>query len=162
MSARAKKPKPLETVLMVVPPKAGSNEVRRFKNARPVSLRSYNFEVDRIHACRWNSSPPWRRTLAQESRTPGATMADVRVSEELAKKFATEKDCDTPYQRWVRSEGLEIIGGHYVPNLRTVELNPWPRRGGRGVYINHDASRTSNDCYVCEIPPGMTLAPQRQ
>jgi oxalate decarboxylase/phosphoglucose isomerase-like protein (cupin superfamily) len=82
------------------------------------------------------------------------------VSEELAKKFATEKD--TPYLRWVREEGLDIIGAQYVPNLRTVELKPWPRRGGSGVYINHDASRTSNDCYVCTIPPGKKLAPQRQ
>ena len=79
-------------------------------------------------------------------------MADVKVSEELAKKFATEKD--TPYLRWVREEGLDIISAQYVPNLRTVDLKPWPRRGGNGVFINHDASRTSNDCYVCEIPPG--------
>ena len=50
----------------------------------------------------------------------------------------------------------------YVPNLHTVDLKPWARRGGRGVYLNHDASRTSNDCYVCEIPPGKQLAPQRQ
>ena len=55
-------------------------------------------------------------------------MADLKVSEELAKKFATEKDRDTPYQRWVRAEGLEIISGHYVANLRTIELNPWLRR----------------------------------
>src|SRR3989441_9512167 len=82
------------------------------------------------------------------------------VSEEFAKKFATEKD--TPYARWVRGEGLEIIGAHYVPNLHTVELKPWARRGGAGVYLNHDASRTSNDCYVCEIPAGGKLAPQRQ
>ena len=82
------------------------------------------------------------------------------VSEELAKKFATEKD--TPYLRWVRAEGLDVIGAQYVPNLRTVELKPWPRRGGSGVYINHDASRTSNDCYVCAIPPGKKLEPQRQ
>ena len=73
------------------------------------------------------------------------------VSEELAKKFATEKD--SPYTRFVRSEGLDIIGAHYVPNLHTVELKPWARRGGHGVFINHEASRTSNDCYVCEIPP---------
>src|SRR2546429_4517117 len=82
------------------------------------------------------------------------------VSDELAKKFATEKE--TPYTRWVRSEGLDIIGAHYVPNLHTVELKPWPRRGGYGVYVNHEASRTSNDCYVCEIPPGRKLEPQRQ
>ncbi len=49
-----------------------------------------------------------------------------------------------------------------MPNLRTVELKPWARRGGKGVYINHEASRTSNDCYVCEIPPGKKLAPHRQ
>jgi oxalate decarboxylase/phosphoglucose isomerase-like protein (cupin superfamily) len=77
---------------------------------------------------------------------------DAIVSEDLAQKFATEKD--TPYTRWVRDEGLDIISAHYVPDLRTVELRPWARRGGSGVYINHEASRTSNDCYVCEIPPG--------
>src|ERR687892_395016 len=82
------------------------------------------------------------------------------VSEELAKKFAAEKD--TPYTRWVRDEGLDIISAHYVPDLNTVELKPWARRGGRGVFINHEATRTSNDCYVCEIPAGGELAPQRQ
>jgi oxalate decarboxylase/phosphoglucose isomerase-like protein (cupin superfamily) len=82
------------------------------------------------------------------------------ASEDLAKKFATEKD--TPYLRWVRAEGLDIIGAHYVENLNTVGLKPWPRRGGKGVYVNHEASRTSNDCYVCEIPAGGELAPQRQ
>ena len=85
---------------------------------------------------------------------------EAKVSEEMAKKFATEKE--TPYTRWVRSEGLEIMSAMYVPNLHTVELKPWARRGGRGVFLNHDASRTSNDAYVCEIPPGKQLAPQRQ
>jgi oxalate decarboxylase/phosphoglucose isomerase-like protein (cupin superfamily) len=82
------------------------------------------------------------------------------VSEEFATKFAVEKE--TPYSRWVKSEGLDIISAQYVPNLRTVELKPWPRRGGTGVFINHDASRHSNDCYVCEIRPGGKLAPHRQ
>ena len=82
------------------------------------------------------------------------------VSEAMAQKFATEKE--TPYTRWVADEGLDIISAHYVPNLHTVDLKPWARRGGRGVYINHEASRTSNDCYVCEIPPGQKLEPQRQ
>lgn len=85
---------------------------------------------------------------------------DAIVSEELAKKFATERE--TPYTRWVAKEGLDIIGAFYVRSLHTVELKPWARRGGHGVFINHDASRTSNDCYVCEIPSGGKLAPQRQ
>lgn len=85
---------------------------------------------------------------------------DAVVSEAMAQKFATEKD--TPYTRWVRAEGLDIISAHFVPNLHTVELKPWPRREGRGVFMNHEASRTTNDCYVCEIPAGKKLAPQRQ
>ena len=86
--------------------------------------------------------------------------ATATVSDELAQKFATEKE--TPYTRWVKSEGLEIQSAMYQPNLHTIELKPWSRRGGRGVFLNHDASRTSNDAYVCEIPPGKQLAPQRQ
>src|SRR5213595_1556785 len=85
---------------------------------------------------------------------------DAIVSDDFAKKFAAEKE--TPYTRWVKSEGLDLISSTYVQNLNTVELKPWARRGGRGVFMNHEASRTSNDCYVCEIAPGKTLAPQRQ
>ena len=82
------------------------------------------------------------------------------VSDTIAAKFASEKA--TPYTRWIAQEGLDIIDAMYVPNLHAVELKPWARRGGKGVYLNHDASRTSNDCYVCEIAPGQQLAPQRQ
>jgi oxalate decarboxylase/phosphoglucose isomerase-like protein (cupin superfamily) len=82
------------------------------------------------------------------------------VSDAIAKKFETEKS--TPYTRWIAQEGLDIIDAMYVPDLHTLELKSWVRRGGSGVFLNHDASRTSNDCYVCEIPPGRQLAPQRQ
>jgi uncharacterized RmlC-like cupin family protein len=84
---------------------------------------------------------------------------DAIVKDSMAKKFETEKE--SPYTRWVASEGLDIIAAHYVPDLRTVDLKAWDRRGGRGVFVNHEASRTSNDCYVCEIPAGGELAPQR-
>ena len=83
---------------------------------------------------------------------------DAIVAQELADKFKTEKE--QPYLRYVRGEGLDVIGAQYVPNLRTVELKPWPRRNGKGVFINHEASRTSNDCYVCEIAPGGKLEPR--
>ena len=85
---------------------------------------------------------------------------NAQVSDITAKKFETEKD--TPYARWIATEGLDIVDAMYVPNLHDIALKPWARRAGSGVYLNHDASRTSNDCYVCEIPPGKQLAPQRQ
>jgi oxalate decarboxylase/phosphoglucose isomerase-like protein (cupin superfamily) len=89
-----------------------------------------------------------------------AHRSDTVVSDDLAQKFKSEKD--TPYLRWVRGEGLDIIPAHYVRNLRSVALKPWARRGGNAVFLNHDASRTTNDCYVCEIPPAGKLAPHRQ
>jgi hypothetical protein len=53
---------------------------------------------------------------------------DAIVSEDMAKKFATEKE--TPYTRWVKSEGLEIQSAIYQYDLHTIELKDWPRRGG--------------------------------
>jgi oxalate decarboxylase/phosphoglucose isomerase-like protein (cupin superfamily) len=89
-----------------------------------------------------------------------APLKNALVSDAIAKKFETEKA--TPYTRWIEEEGLDIVPSLYVENLLTIALKPWTRRGGKGVYLNHDASRTSNDCYVCEIAPGAELAPQRQ
>jgi oxalate decarboxylase/phosphoglucose isomerase-like protein (cupin superfamily) len=88
------------------------------------------------------------------------TVKNAVVSDELASKFKSEKE--TPYTRWVKTEGLDIIPSFYVRNLNTVALKPWARRGGNAVFLNHDASRTSNDCYVMEIPPGKSLPPHRQ
>jgi oxalate decarboxylase/phosphoglucose isomerase-like protein (cupin superfamily) len=87
-------------------------------------------------------------------------MKSAIVSDALAAKFFTEKE--TPYTRFVAAEGLNIISGLYVPSLHEVELKPWARRGGNAVFINHDASRTTNDCYVMEIPAGQKLTPHRQ
>ena len=50
-------------------------------------------------------------------------MKSAAVSQEFAAKFATEKE--TPYTRWVRDEGLDIISSFYVENLHTVALKPW-------------------------------------
>ena len=50
------------------------------------------------------------------------------VSDKLAAKFKTEKE--TPYSRFISSEGLDLINGNYVPSLHQVELKPWARRGG--------------------------------
>jgi len=67
----------------------------------------------------------------------------------------------TTYQQWQAAEGLPVIRGFHVDDLRTVEVVPWPRKGGRGVFIDMDGTGGTNDAYVCEIPPGGQLAPQR-
>jgi oxalate decarboxylase/phosphoglucose isomerase-like protein (cupin superfamily) len=83
------------------------------------------------------------------------------LSSALAGKFTAEIKEDF-YRSWVRNEGLEIIPAHYIPDLRKLELKKWERRRGSAVFINHEESNRSNDCYVCEIPPGGNLNQQRQ
>ena len=43
---------------------------------------------------------------------------DARVSENMAKKFAREKD--SPYVRWVGAEGLDIIDEVGRPEIRLI------------------------------------------
>jgi len=81
---------------------------------------------------------------------------DAIVSEELAKKFSTEKD--TPYLRWVRAEGLDIISAHYVRNLRTVELKPGPGAALRRLHQSRGV-RTSNDATSARSRPARSSRP---
>lgn len=75
-------------------------------------------------------------------------------------RFIKEKRT-TIYQKWLQQEGIPVISGQYVEDLNEVEVQPWARKGGKGVYINHDASDKSNDCYIAEIAPGGSLNPER-
>ena len=86
--------------------------------------------------------------------------ARKKAWDELVAKFASEKA--KPYEEWVRAEGLDILDAQYVRNLRKVPLKPWTRRGGNAAFLNHDASRHSNDCYIMEIPAGGKLNQHRQ
>jgi quercetin dioxygenase-like cupin family protein len=65
------------------------------------------------------------------------------------------------YQRWLGKEGLPVIGGYSVPDVMAVELKPWPRKGGSGAYINLIGAEGMIDAYLCEIPPGKSLLPQK-
>lgn len=65
------------------------------------------------------------------------------------------------YQRWLESEGLPVIREYYIQDIRKVPLQPWARKGGRGAYLNLIGTGEANDAYICEIPPGKSLKPQR-
>jgi len=65
------------------------------------------------------------------------------------------------YKRWIDSEGLPVVSGSYVADVRSLELGEWKRRGGRGAYLCF-SDQLVDDAYVCEIPAGSSLKPQRQ
>lgn len=67
----------------------------------------------------------------------------------------------SPYRKWIESEGIPIVSGSYVEDVRTLELAAWKRRGGKGAYLSFSDQLVA-DAYVSEIPPGGSLKPQRQ
>jgi len=64
------------------------------------------------------------------------------------------------FEQWVENEGLNLIGGIWVEDLRTVPVKPWARKGGLGVYVKLLGAGWENAAYICEIPPGKALLPQ--
>ncbi len=66
-----------------------------------------------------------------------------------------------PYEIWQENEGVPIKRGFHVDDLLTVPVEPWKRMGGKGSFIQLDGTGGGCDCYVCEIPPGGALKPQK-
>ncbi|MDP2647371.1 MAG: cupin domain-containing protein, partial [Desulfobacterales bacterium] len=65
------------------------------------------------------------------------------------------------YVQWMKKEGLPVIEGHGVEDLRKLELAPWPRMGGKGIFINLYGFEGVTGMYVAEIPPRGSLEPER-
>ena len=62
------------------------------------------------------------------------------------------------YDRWIESEGLPVVSGSHVQDVRSMELGAWPRRGGKGAYLSFSDQRVA-DGYVCEIAAGRASSP---
>lgn len=65
------------------------------------------------------------------------------------------------YQRWVEGEGIPLIGGFFIEDIQKVPLEPWKLTGGLAARICLEGTGETNDAYICEIPPGKSLKPQK-
>lgn len=65
------------------------------------------------------------------------------------------------YTKWVESQGIPVLKGFYIEDIRKAKLEPWERMGGLGAFINLFGDYATNDAYLCEIPAGQTLKPQK-
>lgn len=66
-----------------------------------------------------------------------------------------------PYHKWIKAEGIPIVSGSFVSDVRTLDLGEWKRKGGKGAYLSFSDQMVA-DGYVCEILPQSSLVPQRQ
>lgn len=64
------------------------------------------------------------------------------------------------YDAYQKDEGIPIIGGFAVDDLKTVEVSPWARLGVNGTFVNLEGTGGTNDAYVLDIPPGRSTNPQ--
>src|SRR5262249_26498650 len=62
---------------------------------------------------------------------------------------------------WLKEEGIPVIGGWAVQDLKKVPLSPWPRTGGLGVYVNLTGSEEQTGAYICEVPVGQSLRAEK-
>lgn len=65
------------------------------------------------------------------------------------------------YQQFLKREGLPSIRGFHIENIAEVMLAPWESTGGYGAYLNLEGSEEITNAYICEIPPGKSLKPQK-
>jgi len=67
------------------------------------------------------------------------------------------------YERWIEEEGVpvhEVLIG--VEDVAELKREAWPRMGGRGAIIQMlSLYQAEKGMYVIEIPPGVTLNPER-
>jgi quercetin dioxygenase-like cupin family protein len=65
------------------------------------------------------------------------------------------------YKEWVQAQGIPLIQEYYIEDAKKIELAWWEQKGGNGAILNLIGTGESNDAYVCEIPPGRSLKPER-
>src|SRR2546422_1564991 len=62
----------------------------------------------------------------------------------------------------MEGEGIRVIKTFFVEDIRKITLEWWERKGGNGAFLQMEGAGQVNNCYICEIPAGKSLKPQRQ
>ncbi len=68
---------------------------------------------------------------------------------------------DTPYDQWATSQGVDVFKGYFIEDIMALPLKWWERKGGYGTFINLEGGGYQDDAFVCSIPPGKSLNPER-
>lgn len=61
------------------------------------------------------------------------------------------------YQQWMESIGVPIYEGHFVEDLRNVELGWWEERQSATAFLHLKGMDGVSEARIVEIPPGKTI-----
>jgi len=65
------------------------------------------------------------------------------------------------YEQWQATQRIPIVRGFHVPDIKQVEVWPWDLKGCLASFIKLDGGGKATDAYVCEIPAGGKVKPQK-
>src|SRR5437867_10885827 len=63
------------------------------------------------------------------------------------------------YDYWLETEGIPVYRGNFVADVHTLELDDWPRMGGRGAYLSLANHQVTNG-YVADVRAAGALNPE--
>ncbi len=66
----------------------------------------------------------------------------------------------TTYGQWIQREGLPVVHGYGVEDVRQLEMAHWSRLGGKSGFIHLYGMEGFTGMYVAEIPPERALEPE--
>lgn len=67
----------------------------------------------------------------------------------------------TAYFQWMRRQGIPIVDGYGVEDVRNLAMKPWEKIGGDASFINLYGMEGVTGMYVAEIPAGGALKPEK-
>lgn len=65
------------------------------------------------------------------------------------------------YERWMEQEGVPIVEGFSVRDLRELALRPWKRLGCDGAYLQLSGLEGVAGVYVGKLAPGQSSEPEK-
>jgi hypothetical protein len=67
----------------------------------------------------------------------------------------------TAYFQWMHRQGIPVVDGYGVQDVREIKMAPWAHLGGKAAFINLYGMEGVTGMYVAEIPPGGALEPEK-
>lgn len=67
----------------------------------------------------------------------------------------------TYYERWTEKEGVPLVRGHGIPDVRHIPFGKWKRLGCEGAYLRLKGLEGLVGAYVGRIAPGGSLQPEK-
>ena len=67
----------------------------------------------------------------------------------------------TYYERWMKREGVPVVEGFGVTDVRRLQLKPWKRLGCDGAYLQFRGLEGITGVYVGRLAAGLSTEPER-